>query len=54
MARDLRKKQALDTIQAIYQITFAGHLKKNVTLFFIIEEVKETILYFSQGTLKLL
>ena len=27
IARDLSKKQALDTIQAIYQINFAGHLE---------------------------
>ena len=35
-------------------INFTGFLDRpgNTTMFFIIEEAKETILYFSQGTVK--
>ena len=42
--------------KALQQINFTGNLERtgNITKFFITEEVKETILDFSQGTAKLL
>ena len=54
---DLSKQQALDADpEATQQINFTGNLdgNNNRLMFFIIEEVKETILDFSQGTVKLL
>ena len=54
---DLSKQQALDAdTEATQQINFTGNLDgiNNRLMFFIIEEVKETILDFSQGTVKLL
>ena len=53
IAIDLSKQQALDADpKAIQQIDFTGNLDpdRNTTMFFIIEEVKQTILDFSQGT----
>ena len=40
--------------KAMQQITFTGSLDwaRNTAIFFIIEEAKETILEFSQGTVK--
>ena len=40
--------------KAIQQISFTGNLDQtgNTTMFFIIEEAKENILDFSQGTVK--
>ena len=47
IAIDLSKQQALDADQkAIQQINFTGNLDREATMFFIIEEAKETILYF--------
>ena len=49
----LSKQQALDADpKAIQQISFTANLdwEENTTMFFIIEEAKETILDFSQGT----
>ena len=49
------KQQALDTDpRAIQQINFTGNLDRagNTTMFFIIEEPKETVLDFSQETVK--
>ena len=57
IAIDLRKQQTLDAEQkAMQQINFAGNLCRNHNrlIFFIIEEAKETILDFSQGTVKVL
>ena len=59
IAIDLSKRQTLDTDpKAIQQINFTGNLARegnaNTTMFFIIEETKETIFDFSQGTVKLL
>ena len=57
IAIDLSKQQALDADpKAIQQINFIENLDRegNTTIFFIIEEVKETILDFSQGTVKVL
>ena len=41
-------------IQKQYKINFTGNLDRpeGVTMFFIIEEAKETVLDFSQGTVK--
>ena len=55
IAIDLIKQQALnDDPRAIQQINFTANLDraKNTTMFFIIEEVKETVLEFSQRTAK--
>ena len=55
IAIDLSKQQAHDADpKAIQHINFTGNLDMNVTMFFIIEEAKETILDFSQGTMRLL
>ena len=56
---DLSKQEALDADpKAIQQINFTRNLIQNqvanTTMFFIIEEAKEIILDFSQGTVKLL
>ena len=54
---DLSKQQALDVDpKAIQQIDFTGNLDSlvNTTMFFIIEEAKETILDFSQVTVRIL
>ena len=42
--------------EAIQQINFTGNLDQrgNTIVFFITEEVKETILHFSQGTVRAL
>ena len=52
IANDLSKQQVLDADpRAIQQIIFTANLERagNTTMFFIIEEVKETMLDFSQG-----
>ena len=57
IAIDLSKKQALDADpRAIQQINFTANLDSdgNTTMFFIIEEAKETVLNFSQGTVEAL
>ena len=57
IAIDLSKQQALDAdSKAIQQINFTANLDRdgNTTIFFIIEEAKETILDSSQGTVKVL
>ena len=57
IAIDLSKQQALDDDpKAIQQTNFTGNLDwdGNTVMLFIIEEVKETILYFSQGTVRVL
>ena len=59
IAIDLNKQQALDADpKATGQINFTGNLTQgentNTAIFFIIEEVKEIILDFLQGTLKVL
>ena len=54
---DLSKQQVFDADpRAIQQINFTANLDrdKNTTMFFIIEEVKETVLDFSKGTVKVL
>ena len=47
----LSKQQALDADpKAIQQINFTGNLENSAVIIFIIEEVKETVLDCSQGT----
>ena len=58
MAIDLSKQQSLDAEpEAIQQINFTGNLTQegrvNTAIFFIFEKAKETILDFSQQTVKL-
>ena len=58
IAVDLSRQNELDADpRAIQQINFTTNLdrannKQQTTIFFIIEEAKETILEFSQGTVK--
>ena len=57
IAVDLSKQQALDADpKAIQQINFTANLDRagNTKIYFILEEAKETILDFSQGTVKVL
>ena len=57
IAVDLSKQQALDADpRAIQQINFTADLDRagNARVYFILEEAKETILDFSQGTVKVL
>ena len=57
IAIDLSNQQALDADpRAIQQINFTENLDRdgNTTMFFITEEAKETVLDFSQGTVKVL
>ena len=56
-AVDLSKQQALDAdSRAIQQINFTANLDRagDTRIYFILEEAKETILDFSQGTVKVL
>ena len=55
IAIDLSKQQTLDADpKAIQQINFTGNLNRAevAKMFFIIEEVKETVLDFSHGNVK--
>ena len=53
IAINLSKQQALDADpKATQQINFTGSLEQQETIFFIIEEAKETVLDFLQGTVK--
>ena len=61
IALDSSKQQALDADpKAILEINFTGNLNRRedvndiTTIFFIIEEAKENILYFSQVSVKVL
>ena len=57
IAVDLSKQQALDADpRTIQQINFTANLDRagNTRVYFILEEAKETILDFSQGTVKAL
>ena len=57
IAIDLSKQQALDADpRAIQQINFTANLDRadNTRIYFILEEAKETILGFSEGTVKVL
>ena len=57
IAINLSKQQALDADpRAIQQINFTANLERaeGATMFFIIEQAKETVFEFSQGTVKVL
>ena len=57
IAINLSKQQALDADpRTIQQINFTANLDRagNTTMFFIIEEAKETFLDFSEGAVKVL
>ena len=57
IAVDLSKQQALDAgLRAVQQINFTANLERagNTRIYFILEEAKETILNFAQGTVKVL
>ena len=57
IAIDLSKQQALDADpRAIQQINFTANLDRNgnTTMFFIIEEAKETVLELFKGNVKVL
>ena len=57
IAVDLSKQQALDADpKAIQQINFTANLDRarNTGIYFILEETKETVLDFSEGTVKVL
>ena len=57
IAIDLSKQQALDADpKAIQQINFTANLDRvgNTRIYFILEEAKETVFEFSQGTVKVL
>ena len=57
IAVDLSKQQALDADpKAIQQIDFTANLDRtgNRRFYFILEEAKETVFEFSQGTVKVL
>ena len=54
---DLSKQQALDAHRkAIQQVNFTANLDRagNKRIYLILEEAKETVLDFSQGTVKVL
>ena len=55
IAIDSSKQQILDADpKAIQQNEFAGNLDRKATMFLIIEEVKETVLDFSQEMVRVL
>ena len=57
IAVDLSKQRGLDADpRAIQQINFTANLDRagDIRVYFILEEAKETILDFSQGTVKVL
>ena len=57
IAIDLSKQQVLDADpKSIQQINFTANLDRdgNTRFYFILEEAKETVLEFSQGTVKVL
>ena len=57
VAIDLNKQQTLDADpRAIQQINFTANLDRagNTRIYFILEEAEETVLDFSQGTVKVL
>ena len=57
IAIGLSKEQVLDTDpRAVQQSSFMANLDRagDTTMFFIIEKAKETVLNFSEGTVKVL
>ena len=54
IAIDLSKQQGLDADpKAIEKISFTGNLEQQAVILFIVEEAKETVLDFSQETIKI-
>ena len=57
IAIDLSKQQAVDADpKTIQQINFTAYLdtENNTRIYFILEEAKETVFEFSQGTVEVL
>ena len=55
IAIDSSKQQVLDAVfKEIQQKNFTGNLDREATMFFIMEEVKKTILDLSQETVRVL
>ena len=55
IAADLSKKKALDAdLRAIQQIIFTEVANARVIIYYILEQSKETILQFSNGTTKVI
>ena len=57
IAADLSKQQVLNNdLRAVQQISFTSNLDRpgNTRIYFILEEAKETMLNFAQGTVKVL
>ena len=57
IAIDLSRQNKLNAVpRAIQEINFTANLDRarNTTIFFIIEEAKETVFEFSKGTVKVL
>ena len=57
IAIDLSKQQVLDAdLKVIQQINFTANLDRdeNTRFYFILEEAKEIVFEFSQGTVKIL
>ena len=57
IARDLSKQEKVDAdSRSIQQINFTGNLSRaeGAKMYFVIEEVKETVLDFSEGIVKVL
>ena len=57
IAVDLSKQQVLEADpKSIHQINFTANLDRdgNTRFYFILEEAKETVFEFSQGTVKVL
>ena len=55
IAIDSSKQQVLDAVFKVIQLNnFTGSLGREATMFFIIEEVKKTILDLSQETVRVL
>ena len=53
IAVDLSKQQELDANPKAIQINFTANLDRaNTRFYFILEEAKETVFEFSQGTVK--
>ena len=53
IAIDLSKQQALDVDpKAMQEISFTGNLAQQATIFSLLKKQKETVLDFSQGTVK--
>ena len=55
IAADLSKQKALYAdSRAIQEIIFTGHTDAQITVYYILEQSKETMLEFSKGTIKVL